>query len=437
MRISVFGLGYVGVVSASCLARDGHTVIGVDVQDSKVDLINQGQAPLIEHGVPELIEAATKSGQLSARKDAVSAVNDTEMSLVCVGTPSERNGSLNTRAVKRVCEEIGAAIGQKADFHIVVIRSTILPGTMRRLVVPTLERASGKRAGEDFGVAFNPEFLRESTAVEDYDNPPKTVIGAMDDKSAAKLAEIYAHLDAPLFTVSIDTAEMVKYVDNTWHALKVAFGNEIGTICKAVGVDSYQVMDIFCQDTKLNISPAYLKPGFAFGGSCLPKDVRALSHCARTMDLHTPVINAILPSNRHQIDRAYETVAEQGRRKVAVLGISFKPGTDDIRESPQVELTERLIGKGYDVRIYDKNVRLAKLVGANREYMLNVIPHISDLMVDTLDEALAHGETVIIGNGAKEFSQVASRLRPEQFLLDLARVGGTETLGDRYYGINW
>jgi GDP-mannose 6-dehydrogenase len=438
VKVAVFGLGYVGIVSAACLARDGHSVTGVDPQAEKVDLVNAGRAPIVEKYIGELVADAVERGRLRATRSAGEAIATAEMSLVCVGTPSRRNGALDTAAVERVCEEIGAAIAAKGVPHLVVIRSTILPGTMRGLVIPALERAAGMKAGEVLRVANNPEFLRESTAVYDYDNPPKTVVGAEDPQVAQAVLALYEALPGPKIATRLEVAEMVKYADNTWHAVKVAFGNEIGNIAKAVGVDSWEVMDIFCQDTKLNISPYYLKPGFAFGGSCLPKDVRALSYKGRDLDLDLPLLNALIPTNECQIDRALDRVAATGRRRVAVLGISFKAGTDDLRESPQVALVERLIGKGYSLAIYDRNVHLARLVGANRAYIEEVIPHIGELLSDDLAATVAHGELVLVGNPAPEFKDLARLMRPDQRVLDLVRVPGLkEALGERYDGVNW
>ena len=434
----MFGLGYVGIVSAACLARDGHRVVGVDPQPQKVDLVNAGQPPIIETYVGELVSEAVTAGTLRATGSAAEAVAETEMSLVCVGTPSRRNGSLDTGAVARVCEEIGAAIAAKGAPHLVVIRSTVLPGTMRELVIPTLERSAGMPAGPTLRIANNPEFLRESSAVYDYDNPPKTVVGSDDPEVAAEVLALYETLPGPKIATRPEVAEMVKYADNSWHAVKVAFANEIGNIAKAVGVDSWEVMDIFCQDLKLNISPYYLRPGFAFGGSCLPKDVRALAYKGRDLDLELPLLNALMPTNTRQIDRALEMVAATGLRRIAVLGISFKAGTDDLRESPQVALVERLIGKGFDLRIYDRNVHLARLVGANRAYIEQVIPHIGDLLSDDLAATVAHGELVLVGNPSPEFKDLARFMRPDQRLLDLTRVPGLqESLGTRYDGINW
>jgi len=439
MKISVFGLGYVGSVSAGCLARDGHQVLGVDPNPTKVGLIANGQSPIIEQHIGEIIADSAATGRLCATTDAQAAVMATDMSLVCVGTPSQGNGSLDLRYVRHVCEEIGRALADKGSFHTVVLRSTMLPGSMRSMVIPSLENASGKQAGTDFGVCNNPEFLREGTAVYDYDNPPKTVIGETDPESGDIVAKLYANLDAPLVRTDLETAEMVKYVDNVWHALKVGFANEIGTICKALSIDSHRVMNIFCQDTKLNLSPYYLKPGFAFGGSCLPKDVRALNYKAKALDLELPILNSIMSSNRIQIDRGIQLVAESGSKRVGILGMSFKAGTDDLRESPIVELIERLIGKGYELCVYDHNVHLASLTGANRDYILDRIPHISRLMVPTIDTILSQADVVVIGNGDPEFNELMTRLRPGQTLIDLVRLKdlNEQRSNEAYHGIAW
>jgi GDP-mannose 6-dehydrogenase len=399
MKISIMGLGYVGAVSAGCLAKEGHEVIGVDPQQAKVDLINAGRTPIIEKDIGEIIAAAVTSGNLRATTDVAEAVKHTDLSLVCVGTPSLGNGHIDLKYVRRVCEQIGAGLRDHPG-HTVVVRSTLLPGSMKTVVIPTLEAASGLKAGIDFGLCINPEFLREGTAVQDYFNPPKTVIGEVQKGSGDVVAKLYGHMPGPMIRTDYETAEMVKYADNTWHALKVAFANEIGNICKGLGLDSHKLMDIFCQDTKLNLSRYYLKPGFAFGGSCLPKDVRALAYKAKLLDVSVPIINAILPSNDEQIERGIRAVIEKGSKKIGILGFSFKAGTDDLRESPMVELVERLIGKGYDLRVYDSNVRMASIHGANREYILNHIPHISKLMVNSIDEVLAHASTLVIGNGS-------------------------------------
>ena len=436
MKISIFGLGYVGAVSAGCLATDGHEVIGVDPNRTKVELINQGTTPIIEKDIGEMIAATVKSGHLRATADVRDAVFGSDMSLICVGTPSQLNGNLDLSHVRKVCQEIGAAIAEKDTFHVVVARSTMLPGSMRSLVIPTLEAASGKVAGVDFGVCNNPEFLREGTAVYDYYNPPKTVIGESDEKAGALLVQLYEKMDAPLVRTDVETAEMVKYTDNTWHAVKVAFANEIGNICKAVGIDGHKVMKIFCQDTKLNLSPYYMKPGFAFGGSCLPKDVRALTYKARTLDLDLPLLNSILPSNQKQVEKGIKMIADKGARKVGILGFSFKAGTDDLRESPLVDVIEYLLGKGYELKLYDKNVNLAALTGANQDYILNHIPHISKLMVTNMQDVLDFADTIVIGNGAAEFKTVPASLKPHQHIVDLVRIS-KEQSGEQYDGICW
>ncbi len=436
MKISIFGLGYVGAVSAGCLANDGHTVIGVDPYQPKVDLINQGKTPVIEKDIGEIIERTAAQGLLSATHDVQKAVFDSEISLICVGTPSQLNGSLDLRYVRKVCEEIGSALKEKAVYHVVVARSTMLPGSMRSVVIPTLEEYSGKKAGIDFGVSNNPEFLRESTAVYDYYHPPKTVVGEIDTKAGDVLASIYDHLDAPFIRTSIETAEMVKYTDNVWHALKVGFANEIGGICKAIGIDGHEVMDIFCKDTKLNLSPYYLKPGFAFGGSCLPKDVRALTYKAKSLDLETPILNSIIPSNQYQIEKGLAMITGKGKKKIGILGFSFKAGTDDLRESPLVEVIERLIGKGYDIRLYDKNVTIASLIGANKDYILNHIPHISRLMVKSIDDVISHSEIIVIGNSSDEFRDIQTRINKNQVVVDLVRISQMKS-SERYDGICW
>jgi GDP-mannose 6-dehydrogenase len=437
LRISIFGLGYVGTVSAGCLADDGHEVVGVDPLPTKVDLINRGQSPIIETDIGEIIAATVKAGRLRATSDPGQGIRETELSFVCVGTPSQPNGNLDLRYIRRICEQIGEALKSKSARHTVVIRSTILPGTMHKMVIPTLEEFSGKKAGVDFGVCNNPEFLREGSAVKDFRQPPKTVIGESDLASGDILAALYKKLDAPLIRTNLETAEMVKYVDNSWHALKIGFANEIGTLGKSLGVDAHQVMKIFCQDRKLNISTAYLSPGFAFGGSCLPKDLRALSYQAKMHDLQLPILTSILPSNEMQIARGVQLITEKGHTRVGILGFSFKAGTDDLRESPLIEVIERLIGKGYDLRIYDKNVNIASLVGANRDFILNHIPHISKLMVSDIGAVLNHAQTVVIGNKDPDFKIVPERLREGQFLVDFVRVIEGSSKNGNYDGICW
>ena len=437
VTVSVFGLGYVGSVSAACLAATGARVVGADTQQVKVDLINQGRSPVIEARLPEMMAEAVAAGRLRATTSAEDAVADSDISLICVGTPSRPNGSLNTDMLERVCQQIGAVLRRLDKPHLVVIRSTILPGTMRSLVIPVLEESTGRTLGDRLWIANNPEFLRESTAVADFFAPPKTVIGAIDEATADKVAALYAGIDAPLIRTSLEVAETVKYTDNIWHALKVAFGNEIGNVCKAVGVDSHAIMDIFFRDEKLNISKAYLRPGFAFGGSCLPKDLRAMLFHAKRLDLDLPLLQSILPSNRMQIDRAVQVVIDRGRRDVGILGLSFKGGTDDLRESPMVELVERLLGKGFSLRIYDGSVNLARLVGANREYIMTAVPHLASLMVGSLDDVLAVSDVVVVGNRDPAFDEVPARIKPHQHLIDMVRLPNHSLTNGGYDGINW
>lgn len=437
MKISIFGLGYVGTVSAGCLAQDGHEVIGVDTVRAKVDLINAGQTPIIETDIDRIICAAVKSGRLRATSDQDKAIRETDLSFVCVGTPSQLNGNLDLTYIRRVCELIGEALKNKPTRHTVVIRSTILPGTMRQLVIPVLEERSGKIAGADFGVCNNPEFLREGSAVRDFNSPPKTVIGELDRESGNMLASLYAKLDAPLIRTEIEIAEMIKYVDNSWHALKIGFANEIGNVCKSFSIDAHEVMKIFSQDKKLNISSAYLLPGFAFGGSCLPKDLRALTYQARMHDLELPIMTSILPSNELQLAKGLQLIREAGHKRIGILGFSFKAGTDDLRESPMIEVIERLIGKGHDIRIFDRNVNLAKLVGANRDFILNHVPHISRLMAVSVGEILEHAQTVVIGNRDPDFADVPNQLRDGQRLVDFARIGNQRSGDGKYDGICW
>jgi GDP-mannose 6-dehydrogenase len=436
-RIAIFGLGYVGSVSAACFANSGHHVIGVDPQGAKVDLINRGKAPVIEAGLEDLLKKARLRKTIRATQDAETAVRESDMSIVCVGTPSSSNGSLDLRHVTSACEQIGLALRTHEDHHIVVLRSTVLPGTMKGLVIPTLERASGKKAGIDFGVATNPEFLRESTAVDDFHNPPKIVIGSLDETSAKLVDALYAEIDAQHILTSIEVAEMVKYADNAWHATKVAFANEIGNICKEMRIDSHAVMNIFCQDTVLNLSPYYLQPGYAFGGSCLPKDLRALTYKARTLDVPVPLLESVMLSNNNQVERAVRCIIDKGARKIGILGFSFKAGTDDLRESPLVELIERLLGKGYSLKLFDPNVSMARLLGANREYIQKMIPHICSLMTDSIDEVIDFSELIVIGTCDSAFAKIAGRLKAGQQVVDMVRIPELQAMGNGYDGINW
>ena len=438
MRVSVFGLGYVGAVSCGCFARDGLSVVGVDANPAKVEMLLAGRAPVIEAEIDDIIREGVDAGRLRATTSAAEAVQQTDVSVVSVGTPSQANGSLDLTAVGRVAEQIGSALAGKSGRHLVVVRSTVLPGTVRGLIVPALERHSGKRAGDDFGVCFNPEFMREGSSVRDHYAPPFVLVGADRQDDGAAALRLYERSSGERFVTGLETAEMVKYVCNAFHALKITFANEVGILSQASGVDSHEVMRLVCADTKLNISPRYLTPGFAFGGSCLPKDLRAMLYRAREADLELPLLQAVLPSNREQVERAAALVLGLKRRRIAMLGLSFKAGTDDLRESPLVSLTETLIGKGCDLRIYDSNVALSRLTGANREYIEREIPHISSLMVETLDEAVDHAEVIVVGNAARELPDLPRLCRPGQAVVDLVRFDGLADLeGIAYHGIAW
>ncbi|MFC1442678.1 nucleotide sugar dehydrogenase [Streptacidiphilus sp. N1-10] len=438
MRISVFGLGYVGSVSAACLAGQGHEVIGVDVSRAKVDLVNAGRTPVVEERIGELIARVVESGALRATDDVREAIMGSDVSLVCVGTPSEPNGSLSTTYLERVAEQIGAAIAERGGWHTVVFRSTMLPGTCLNLLVPILEKCVGGTAGVDFGVAVNPEFLREGTSVRDFFDPPKTVIGELDPASGDVVASLYEGLPGEVFRVPIPTAEAIKYADNAFHGLKIGFANELGSVFQALGVDSHQVMDVFLADRKLNISPAYLRPGFAFGGSCLPKDLRGLVHAAQRADVSVPILAHVLSSNAEHLQRAVELVERTGKRRVGLFGLSFKPGTDDLRESPLVELAERLFGKGYDLRIYDSNVNLSRLLGANREFIETRLPHLAQLLTDSIDEVLEHAEVCVVGTRDPE---VLSALPPGRgpMLIDLIHLpdAAARRTEPGYTGLAW
>ncbi|KNY26584.1 nucleotide sugar dehydrogenase [Pseudobacteroides cellulosolvens] len=437
MNISVFGLGYVGVVTIAYLTSRNHNVVGVDVNSLKVKMLNEGICPIVEKDVPEMLKDAKDKGLISATVDAAEAIGKTELSIICVGTPSEPNGNLDTKYLKNACEEAGKSIRDKVSPHIFVFRSTMLPGTMRNIVIPILESSSGKKQNEGFYVVFNPEFLRESTAVFDFYNPPKTVVGSDSEEIAQKVLSLYEGLPGPMIKTKIEVAEMVKYVDNNFHALKITFANEIGHICKSIGLDSHEVMNIFMKDTKLNISTYYLKPGFAFGGSCLPKDLRAINYLARTLDLELPLLSSLLPSNHNQIQSAIKRIISQGKNKIGIAGFSFKEGTDDLRESPMIDIIEALIGKGYDLKLYDRNVYVAKLVGANKDYIEKHIPHISALMVDSLDEILEDRELIIIGNKDPEFIRIIEEARDDQMIFDLVRMGDKVYERANYEGICW
>ncbi|HEY7537930.1 MAG TPA: nucleotide sugar dehydrogenase [Gaiellaceae bacterium] len=438
LKVAVLGLGYVGCVTAACLARRGHVVVGVDTNEEKVRQVNAGSTPVLEPGLGELISRETDAGRLSATTIAEEAVSVSDVSMICVGTPSAANGSLDLDAVERVGVAIGDALPACSRRHAVVVRSTVLPGTTERVVLPALEDASGLSAGRDFDLCMNPEFLREGVALADFEHPPKTVIGQFDARGGDSVASLYEGIESPCFRVPIRVAEMLKYTDNAFHALKIAFANEIGSVCRAMGIDSHDVMEPFLADRKLNISEAYLRPGFAFGGSCLPKDLRALVYAARRADLDLPLLESILPSNGRHLQRTLDTILGLGRRRVGLLGLAFKPGIDDLRESPLVELAETLVGKGYDVRIYDPAVSVSRLVGANRMYMAEHLPHLAELLVDTVDDLLEHGEVCVVGASSADYTQAIAS-RSGLHVVDLVRLeGATGTRAEELYvGVAW
>jgi GDP-mannose 6-dehydrogenase len=436
MNISIFGMGYVGAVCAGCLAGRGHRVVGVDVSADKVALINRGKSPIVEPGLGDLLSAGISSGLLQATTDGANAVADTELSMICVGTPSARNGDLDLTYVRAVAREIALALALKETRHTVVVRSTVLPGTVLNVVKPLLEEVSGKCAGIDFGLAVNPEFLRESTAIQDFNQPPMTVIGEFDEASGDAVAKLYEGLEAPLIRKPIEIAEMVKYSCNVWHATKITFANEIGNVAKALGVDGRQVMEVVCQDGKLNLSDYYLRPGFAFGGSCLPKDVRALNYRATQLDVEHPLLNSLMQSNQAQVRKAFELIESFGSKSVGLLGLSFKAKTDDLRESPLVELAEMLIGKGYELKIYDKNVEYARVHGANREYINRKIPHISSLLESNLDEVIDASEVLVLGLRDKSFEKLVNGSRNGRKVVDLVGYMPHEST-EEMQGICW
>jgi len=438
MKISIFGLGYVGAVSMACLARDGHEVVGVDLDPVKLDLIRSGRSPIVEEGIQELTAEVVASGRVRVTDDVGGAVHATDLSFICVGTPSSANGSQDLSAVARVSEQIGAALKDKAGYHAVVMRSTIEPGSMDSVVRAGLESASGKQADRDFGLGFQPEFLREGSSIKDYDHPPFTVIGTEDERLAGMLREVFGHLQCEFVVTSVGVAEMLKYACNAFHAVKITFANEIGRLSRSVGVDSREVMDLVCRDKRLNISTAYLKPGFAFGGSCLPKDLRALTYLGKMRDVTTPMLGNVMGSNRAHIDHALELVMRSGKRKVGMIGLSFKAGTDDLRESPLVAVAERLIGKGYDLRIYDPEVNLSRLLGANKRYIEHSIPHIGNLMSHDCAEVVTHGEVVLLGLLNDETrAALGANLQPDQLVVDFAGLPPGATGPAGHEGICW
>jgi len=437
MKVSVFGMGYVGCVSAACLADQGHDVIGVDINQAKMDHINSGKSPIIEEGMDELVARVIEKKKLVATFDAKKAIMESEITLITVGTPSLENGNLDLTYVERVAAKIGNLLANKKEFHNIVLRSTVLPGTTEELVIPTLEKNSGKKNYVDFDVYFNPEFLREGTSIKDFYNPPFTVIGTHDTRAASKLDKLNEFIKAPIYRTSLKAAEMLKYVNNTFHGLKVAFANEVGMICKRLGIDSHEVMDIFCQDTKQNLSSYYLKPGFAFGGSCLPKDIRALTYKSKSVDYDSHVLNAIMSSNENQIAEALRLIYATKKKKIGLLGLAFKSGTDDLRESPSVILAETLIGKGYQLSIYDKNVSIAKLTGANRAYIEKEIPHISNLLAGSIEEVINQSDVIVICSNDPDFAYIAD-LDTDKSVIDLVRISeDLSHTGANYQGLCW
>lgn len=438
MNISIFGLGYVGAVSLACLARDGHRLVGVDVDQAKVDLIRAGRTPVVEEGMVQLMADVTASGRVSVTRDANEAIRDTELSLICVGTPSAANGSQDQSGVVRVAQELGAALRNKTTPHVIVFRSTLVPGTVEDVLRPSIEAASGKKEGVDFHVCFQPEFLREGSSIKDYDKPPYTIVGANAEAPAIKLRRIFGHLPCEFYTTSVRAAEMVKYCCNNFHALKITFANETARLCEALKIDPFEVMDLVCRDTQLNISKAYLRPGFAFGGSCLPKDLRATAHLAKMNDVEMPMLGAILSSNQHHVEHAIAKVLESGCRKIGMIGLSFKGGTDDLRESPLVFLAEHFIGKGLSLLVYDPEVHLSNLLGANRRFIDQRLPHIGSLIHSDISTVIAQSELLVVGlNNASVAAALAEHVRPDQIVLDLARLPDRERVRGDYRGLCW
>ncbi|MGH8064838.1 MAG: nucleotide sugar dehydrogenase [Candidatus Entotheonellia bacterium] len=438
MKISVFGLGYVGCVTTACLANAGHEVQGVDINPDKVEMLNAGRSPIVEKGLEELILEGRRRGSLHATTDALEAVLASDLSLVCVGTPSNGNGSLDLRGVKFVSQQIGEALKEKRAYHCVAFRSTVLPGTVRQVLIPILQGVSGRRIHRDFDVCFHPEFLREGSSIADFYHPPMTIIGQETARGGDSIACLYENFDAPIEKTTYEVAEMVKYACNSFHALKVAFANEIGVLCKSVGIDSHRVMELFALDRKLNISAAYLKPGFAFGGSCLPKDLRALLYKAKEMDLSSPVLAAVLESNRLHIQRVIDRILSTKRKKIGILGLSFKPGTDDLRESPIVTLIETLLGKGCEVRIYDADVLMARIFGANRQFIEQEIPHISSLICSTSETVIQESEVIVICKPEEEFQKNLRLCLGNKIILDLVRImPDTSSMPENYEGVCW
>lgn len=436
-RISIFGLGYVGSVTSACLASKGHKVIGVDINEQKVEEVNNGKSPIVEEGLSDLISDGIKLKNLQATVDSTYAINNSDISFIAVGTPSKKDGSLDLTYVETMMVEIGLLIAKKSTFHTIVIRSTVLPSSCEKILIPLLEKSSRLKAGKEFGFIFNPEFLRESTAIFDFNNPPKTVIGTNSKKDAEIVSQLYDFLDAPEFITSIGTAEMVKYADNAFHATKVVFGNEIGAIAKSMNIDSHEVMDIFCSDTKLNISKYYLKPGFAFGGSCLPKDVRALSFMANDKDVSLPLVNSLIPSNNAHINRAFNIINKYKDKKIGIMGFSFKDGTDDTRESPIIALIELCTQNSLDIKVYDPNINLDRLIGSNKESLEGCSFNLRENFISNSDDFISQSEFIIIGNGNKSFISELEKKSDKQIVLDLVGLDLKNILGSRYIGFCW
>jgi GDP-mannose 6-dehydrogenase len=438
MNISIFGLGYVGVVSLACLARDGHHVIGVDIERAKLDLIREGRTPVVEEGMIDLMREVAASGRVSVTDDVARAVLGSELSLICVGTPSAHNGSQDQTAVLRLAHDIGCVLRGKEAGHVIVFRSTLVPGTVEDVLRPILESESGKRAGHDFEVCFQPEFLREGTSIRDYDRPPFTIVGASSATAVKAVHQLFGHLPCEFHQTTIRAAEVVKYCCNNFHALKITFANETARLCEAFRVDPFEVMDLVCKDRQLNISPAYLTPGFAFGGSCLPKDLRATMHFARLHDVELPMHNAILSSNRLHAEHAIRKVMECGKRRIGMIGLSFKTGTDDLRESPLVMLAEHFIGKGMSLSIYDPDVHLSQLLGANRRFIEQHVPHIGSLVRADVAAVIEESDVLILGqNDSRIAATLVAQVRPDQIVIDLVRMPGLERLRARYEGLCW
>ncbi|MBL4589872.1 MAG: nucleotide sugar dehydrogenase [Alphaproteobacteria bacterium] len=438
MDVSVFGIGYVGAVTSACLSDSGHNIIAVDTFDVKVQCINEGRSPIVENGLDDLISKGLKSGKLRATTDYVDAINNSDVSLVCVGTPSAPDGSLGLNFITDICEQIGEVLKTKDTFHTVVIRSTVIPGTLMNVVLPCLEKASGKKAGVDFGLGNNPEFLRESTAIADYYDPTEIVVGALDDKTAKMIMGLYEGIEAPRVVCDVQVAEGVKYVSNAWRAAKVGFANEMGNILKEHDVDSHKVMDIFFKDTKMNLSKYFLTPGFAFGGSCLPKDVRAIRASANDKGLKTPLLDSLLSANKAQIQRGFDMIKETGKTKIGLFGLSFKAGTDDLRESPLVELANLLLMDGFELSIYDPCVyKASQMDGANKDYITKGLPQIYACIREKAQDVVDSSELFVIGNGTKEFASIIEQADSNKSIIDLVRLGSPMEERENYSGICW